>query len=174
MHVANWHGGTPGIGVGEYIESPYTRRNQLSLRQREKEAVYRGSGLNKLRDQKRVYFTSDRELARAWAVVGCGGGTLYRVRPVPPSSLEVDPDYPDGGFSARRAEVLDVVETTIAMSDDQAHHIASRHQTWSDLSPMYDEVWVPTTAARASKSRQDTGRLPAFRAVVPADRPTQA
>jgi hypothetical protein len=95
--------------------------------------------MNEVRDQKRVYFSSDRELARAWAVVGCSGGTLYRVRPVPPSSLEIDPDYPDGGFSARRAEVLEVVETTIAMSEDQANRIVGRHQTWSDLSPMYDE-----------------------------------
>lgn len=84
------------------------------------------------------------ELARGW-VVRClqveGGGALYRVQPVPPSSVEPDPDYEETGFSARRALVLEVAEDPVQMTEDQAvRAVSGRYSLWSDDSRMYDNA----------------------------------
>ncbi|NEN05739.1 hypothetical protein G3T36_07620 [Diaminobutyricibacter tongyongensis] len=68
----------------------------------------------------RVYISSDRTIARAFAALyfpesgGWGTGTLYRVAPT--GALELDPDFPGGGrnFSTTAATVLEVEETSVA------------------------------------------------------------
>jgi len=145
-----WHGGRRNIGVGGLIRSPHERRHEWSARERQVEALAQHLGYNADRDPKLVYFTTDRELARAWAATHFedeGGGSLYRVRPVPPSSLEPDPDYEPVGYSARRAEVLEVVEDLVAMDSDAAEAAIGRYATWDDyVSPMYDARCSGTSA----------------------------
>ncbi|MDO2384300.1 hypothetical protein QRB41_12920 [Mycobacterium avium subsp. hominissuis] len=100
-----------------------------------------------------MYFTTDRELARGWAthLDFEGGGSLYRVRPAPPSSLELDPDYPGVGFAARRAVVLEVVEDLVEMDDEEVQRVTNgRYTRWEDGSPVYDQdgYMLPPPAAR--------------------------
>lgn len=141
--VEYWHGGRRRIAVGDLITSPHERRRDMPRKERQLEAIARQMGYNTDRDPKRVYFTTDRELARGWAMhpmlLDEGGGALYRVKPVPPSSVESDNDYLPVGFSARRAEVLEVVEDLVQMSEADADRARAKYSTWEDYStPMYD------------------------------------
>jgi hypothetical protein len=136
-----WHGGRRNIPVGDSIKSPHERRQQWLTHERAIERIQALNGYNDDRDPKCVYFTTDRQLARGWAALHFtheGGGALYRVKPMPPSSLAADPDYLDVGFSARRALVLEVAEDDVAMDQDEANRAVNRYSVWSDLSPIYD------------------------------------
>lgn len=133
-----WHGGAPDIAVGEIIEGPARRRGRLRQEQLAQERFLARTRYSEMRDPKRVYFTTDRELARGWAVTNRDNGSLYRVRPVPSASLELDPDFPPVGFSARRAEVLEVAEIRVEMPEDEAMRACCRYITWNDDSPTYD------------------------------------
>lgn len=152
-----WHGGRRGIAVGDYIRSPQERRGELSPLEYLRESGYRYSGYNADRDPKRVYFTTDRELARGWAMNELlqkreNGGALYRVRPMPPSSVESDPDFAATGFSARRALVLEVVEDPVQMPEEDAiRATCAKYMLWTDGSRMYDdEGWMqPCSEHRA-------------------------
>ncbi|MEN4460404.1 hypothetical protein VXE65_00040 [Mycolicibacterium conceptionense] len=142
--VDYWHGGRRGIKVGDLLKGPYARKQEWSLTERniERQHLHRGI-YNSERDPRRVYFTTDRELARGWAMHAMlqaeGGGALYRVKPLPPSSLEPDPDIRATGFSARRAEVLEVVEDLVQMDEDDALRATNwKYTLWEDDSPMYD------------------------------------
>lgn len=138
--VDYWHGGRQGLNVGDLIRSPHERRYEMSSEERNLERASAKLGYNNDRDPKRVYFTTDRDLARGWAVRAVlGGGSLYRVRPVPPSSLQPDADFRGVAFSARRAEVLEVAEEVIDMTDDDAERACSlKYVTWIDGTPTYD------------------------------------
>jgi len=150
-----WHGGRRGIAVGDFIVAPDARRRQWTTFERSIERLARGSGYNVDRDPKRIYVTTDRELARGWAMNVLlrfkGGGALYRVKPLPPMSLEPDPDYAPTGFSARRAQVLEVVEDPVQMDQDEASRtVCLKYSLWVDRSPMYDVdgYMLPPTNAR--------------------------
>lgn len=142
--VDYWHGGRRGIKVGDLLKGPYERKHEWSPQERAIEEGYRQLGIyNSERNPRRVYFTTDRELARGWAMHEMlrreGGGALYRVKPLPPSSLEPDPDIRETGFSARRAEVLEVVEDPVQMDEDDALRATNwKYSLWEDDSPMYD------------------------------------
>jgi hypothetical protein len=68
-------------------------------------------------DPDLVYFTTDRDLARAWCFRS--NGALLRVEPIGP--VEPDPDYPGTSFSAAHVVVREVVEHPVTMS-----HLAAR------------------------------------------------
>lgn len=153
MSVDYWHGGRRGIAVGDMLRSPYERRREWSAIERRVEAINRRIGYDADRNPKLVYFTTDRELARGWAMhlEHEGGGSLYRVRPVPPSSLEADPDYAGVGFAARRAEVVEVVEDLVVMdAEDALRATHGKYSLWEDGSPIYDPdgYMLPPPAAR--------------------------
>lgn len=157
-----WHGGAHGLRPGDYLKSPDERRDELSHAERRFEALAAHVRYTQLRDPKRVYFTIDRNLARAWAVlvppVGGGPGALYRVRPVPPASLQEDPDYQGVGFSARRAEILEVAEPIVRMSPDDAYLACRKYRRWDDGSPQYDQdgyFLPPPQHRRLGKSAED-------------------
>lgn len=139
-----WHGGRRGITVGQFIRAPRERRREWSALERQQEAHYARHGYDSDRDPKRVYFTTDRELARGWAMNDMlaleGGGALYRVKPMPPSSLEPDPDYAATGFSARRAVVLEVAEDPVQMDAEAATRaVCAKYSLWTDGGRMYDD-----------------------------------
>lgn len=157
-----WLGGRRGITVGDYLRGPYERKQDWSHEERRVEQAYRRLGVYKERDPRRVYFTTDRELARGWATHEVlqreGGGALYRVRPVPPSSMEPDPDIAVTGFSARSAEVLEVVEDPVQMADEDAIRAMNlKYSLWTDGSPMYDYdgYMLPSPELRAVGASSD-------------------
>lgn len=81
----------------------------------------------------RVYFTTDRELARTFAAIvrdGVGHNALYRVQPI--NDMQVDPDFPAVGFQAKQALILEVAEIDVNLNSQER---AKRHQpysTWAD------------------------------------------
>ena len=135
-----WHGGRRGLRPGDFLRSPFERRNALSDRERLVEHVKDQAGYHDARDPHRVYFTTDRELARGWAVTRVrGGGSVYRVRPVPTDLLEPDPDFCEAAFSAPRAKIIEVAERTVYMTDDEAKRACClKYVLWDDGSPAYD------------------------------------
>lgn len=163
--VDYWHGGRRGIVVGDYVRSPHERRREWSALERQIEAHYRRVGYDADRDPRRVYFTTDRELARGWAMNDMlqleGGGALYQVRPVPPSSLESDRDYAGVGFSARRALVLEVAEDPVQMTEEEATRaVCAQYSLWTDDSRMYDDegYMLPPPEHRAQGATPDLYR----------------
>lgn len=64
-------------------------------------------------DRDRVYVTTNRELARAWASRS-SAGCLLRVEPQ--GELEADPDFPGISYSTNQATIVDVEEHPIKMS----------------------------------------------------------
>ena len=81
----------------------------------------------------RVYFTTDRELARAFAAmvrVGAGHSALYRVQPL--DEMEVDPDFPSVGFQAKQALILEVAETDVTLSREEQLKRQQPYLTWAD------------------------------------------
>lgn len=129
-----WHGGAPGIAVGDFIESEAALAHR-GIR-------YGSRGVE--HDAKLAYLTSDRQFARAFATrtaIFAGQGCLYRVAPVPPSSLGIDSDFAESGisFTCARARVEEVAETNIAMSARESLQVIGPHMTWADGRPIYDK-----------------------------------
>lgn len=99
-----YHGGFPGLNVGDWIEAPEVTgaRNTLSA------FTASDSGHGTRTDV--VYVTSARDAARAFAAFFPNGG-LYRVE-----AQEVvgpDPDAPTLALMCRRARVLEVVRANV-------------------------------------------------------------
>jgi hypothetical protein len=104
-----WHGGAPGRRVGDLLLPPSGTGLARTHR-----SMSLGYGLTQIgqRDD-RVYLTSDKELARAYAGMwtrqggGMGGGSLYKVAtddPLDPDADLLSPRYlvPGGLGSGRR------------------------------------------------------------------------
>lgn len=111
-----WHGGAPGRRPGDWLLPPSETGIASTVRAMSIEAGMTEIGQ---RDD-RVYLTSDRDLARAWAGIWTpdgvrhGGGSLYRVEA---ETLEPDDDLlslPDLSFQAPRARVLVVYDAHVA------------------------------------------------------------
>lgn len=113
-----WHGGAPGRRVGALLLPPSVTGIALTVRDMSVE-----SGMTEIAQRDdRVYVTTDRELARAWAGVWTadgihhGGGTLYRVDA---DDLEPDGDLlslPELSFQAPRARVVAVYDSHVPYS----------------------------------------------------------
>lgn len=81
-----WHGGVPGLRVGDLIEPGHDRAHRDGCAWCESRAVEAAggerSGIDPLSIHRdRVYLTTDREYARHYASL-FGRGDLYRVDPV--------------------------------------------------------------------------------------------
>lgn len=88
-----WHGGAPGLKVGELILPPASTGTTITL------AAYM-DGAEKLRAgyrADRVYVTTQQEAAELYAALYPEGGWVYRVQPWMP--LEPDPDCTEPGVS---------------------------------------------------------------------------
>lgn len=136
-----WHGGAPGIEVGQHIQS---------LAQLRRRGVTYGSR-NVAQDNNVVYISPIREFARAFATrteAFQGRGALYLVEPLPSSSLTADEDFPETvSLSCTRARVVAIEETNITMSDTESLTIVGPYMTWTDGRPVYDDDGYMTPAA---------------------------
>lgn len=130
-----WHGGVSGISVGDRISS---RAGGTSSADKFRRDVEQAVGYDEVRDPNRVYYTTDREVARAWASRIGGGGSLYRVIPVFPNSCAPDTDYPTVAFSTPELEVVAVEETNVRLSREDRRSRVMKYHTWDDGSPQYD------------------------------------
>jgi len=125
-----WHGGVGGLAVGDEIIPP----NDQSLGAPGHSALY-------MREARadRVYFATDRELARVFASIalrGRGAGALYRVQPI--GNMLTDPDFPAVGLHSRRALILDVEELTSPLTEEEEVRREAPYLTWDDGRPIYD------------------------------------
>ncbi|SJN24966.1 hypothetical protein FM104_04665 [Microbacterium esteraromaticum] len=128
--VELWHGGIGGLSVGSEVVPPADQEIDDPMRSSLYLAEARAD---------RVYFTSDRDLARVFAsavLKGRGSGAVYRVRPV--GNVLTDPDFPTVGYHARRALILDVEDQTEPMTSEDEQRVQSAYMTWDDGRPMYD------------------------------------
>ena len=129
-----WHGGVPGLKVGDRIR-PAASLRVLPVHY----ALDRGTDYPS--DPTRVYVTTDRQAARYYAASYIDGveplaGDVYNVRPR--GELRIDEDLPTGKhFSCASAVVVAVVERGVRMTD-AALRAGSRGSTWSDGRAMYD------------------------------------
>ncbi|WP_131812533.1 hypothetical protein [Mycolicibacterium fortuitum] len=108
-----------------------------------------------------VYFTTDRELARAWCVRS--KGALLRVEPVGP--IEPDPDFPGTSFSAAQAVVIDVAEQPVTMSQLSARKAFAAYQPESFdekgfIRPAQRLADIFAAAGRTSAAFRKAGRYP--------------
>lgn len=123
-----WHGGRAGLRIGDQLLPPIITQDQMST----------SHFMNEARVD-RVYFTTDRELARVFSAAvytGVKSSALYRVQPA--GDVEVDPDFAATGYQARRAVVLEVAETDVQLSEAERYRRTGRYLTWDDGRPMYD------------------------------------
>lgn len=125
-----WHGGIGGLAVGDEILPPTAQAAGAPGHS----ALY----MDEARAD-RMYFTTDRELARVFASIalrGRGAGALYRVQPI--GNVDTDPDFPAVGLHARRALILDVEELTSPLSSEEERRREAPYVTWDDGRPIYD------------------------------------
>lgn len=139
--VTYWHGGAPGIAAGDRLLTPVALMLSGHVY-----APRDAPGLPPTTSLERVYFTTDRQFARAHAhryelitAAGkrVGRGSLYRVRPI--GRVEEDPDYEGSGVSwcAPSGIVLEVEEPKVSMRAVDAERAIGQYCTWDDGRPMY-------------------------------------
>lgn len=140
-----WHGGWPGLEPGTVlvgsVEAPQHGIELERYRPR-----YAGSEANPT-DPNRVYFSSSRDFAKAFAArmhtrdittgVSFQHGALYRVEPL--GDVEEDPDFKVGGVSwcAPQARIVAVEDPNVMVDVYTATEIIGPFMTWSDQSPIY-------------------------------------
>lgn len=165
--ISYWHGGAPGLAVGQEIRPAIERSMPLAYINQDYDT-----------DPKRVYITTDKNLAASFASqwidakkMKSGGGTLYRVRPV--GTLETDPDFahvPGLAYSCDSAVIEKIEKRKIFETVELRLH-AEKHATWADGRKMYDEKGYllpsPELEARGITAAQlrAFGRLPELEVV---------
>lgn len=148
LDLTFWHGGAPGYATGQQIVSPARMGGLVANIPK-----VPGYGEHPGRED-RVYITTDRELARAYAWRAAlrpeGTGSLYRVTPV--GVPDVDPDYEHYAeahlsFQCAVVTVVAVEESPVVMSQTEATAATGRYMTWDDGRPMYDSdgYFIPST-----------------------------
>jgi hypothetical protein len=123
-----WHGGVPGLKVGDLIQPGHERKAKDGCPICEARAAEAAGGprpvidgLSQHRDG--VYLTTDREYARHYASLW-GRGDLYRVEPVgdPVRSTEDTIET----YVADAARVLAVYERAVLLTMKQRRHLFRR------------------------------------------------
>lgn len=156
--VQYWHGGAPGLSVGDELLSRDDAERLLT--ESTTHGLQGGYALGVTRTD-RVYFSSSRDFARAYASkfhridqttgVVFERGTLYRVEPI--GSVEDDPDFAGRSVSwcAPRARVVAVEVTDVHMEPSAANEHIGPHMTWDDGSAIYSDAgdYLPSPILRA-------------------------
>lgn len=102
-----FHGGVPGLQVGDWIEPPDVSGATHTLSDYVPEDAPHGFR----RDV--VYLTLRQDSARFFAAV-YPDGALYRVEPE--GDIEVDPDAPSEAVMCRRARIVEVVRPRVVFA----------------------------------------------------------
>ncbi len=113
-----FHGGVPGLRVGQYILPP-CETGAFSVADCTTAPEAEQARLEAVHRRDRVYLATDRRIAMLWAALypegtPDEGGWVYRVEPE--GDVEPDPDYlADDGASvcAPRARVVGIVKTGV-------------------------------------------------------------
>lgn len=129
-----WHGGVAGLEKGARILSPSASgTNPFPL------GIPEGLASYDVGRRDRVYFTTDRELARVFASLETeriGRGALYQVRPE--GVAQPDPDFEPVSWQSRSAVIVAVAESDVQMTDRERNKATGQYETWDDGSPLYE------------------------------------
>jgi len=156
-----WHGGVPLLKVGDTL-LPGGGGSFAAQ-------TIRGAGNGAQFTSGMVYFTTDRDLARAYAQslkVDGGNGALFRV--VPHGVPVRDPDYLDPApaisFMARRANIVAVEEQEVtSMAEEEIGRAFGRYQFWAPNEP----YCRPDGTVRPGPSLRAEGWTPDSFALLP-------
>lgn len=152
-----WHGGAPGLNVGDDLV-PATALDYLPV-------LYADPDYGS--DSAYVYVSTSQTLA-----MGCAAqwgshfgdrvaGDLYQVEPK--GALEVDPDYahvPDLSWRCQRATIVAVYRRPVEMTHELSIY-GLQFTTWDDGQPMYDQAGflLPISGcARLASPRRTSAR----------------
>ncbi|WP_162802117.1 GNAT family N-acetyltransferase [Ornithinimicrobium murale] len=140
-----WHGGWPGLGPGTVlVGAAEASQHGIDL------SRYKAGRLESdpfLTSPHRVYFSSNRDFAKAFASrltirdtttgIAFQRGALYRVEPL--GDVEVDPDFRDHRISwcAPRARIIAVEDPNVMVDTYTATEWLGPYMSWSDRSPVY-------------------------------------
>jgi hypothetical protein len=131
-----WHGGAPGLEVGTMLLSA-----EAAVRAGRRDTAHGAQPgyADGTTDVGQVYFTTDRELARAFCCTIPGvRGTLYRVDPIGPIAPDPDFDRHDVSWSAGGAVIVDVEEVGVTLTPTERAARFGRYMAWPSREPMYD------------------------------------
>lgn len=112
-----WHGGVPGLSVGDLIKPGHERKHHDGCQWCEARKAQAEGGdapfLDPLAKPDRVYFTSDRLYAKHYASL-YGRGWLYRVEPV--GEVEKSEEDSIESWCAPAVRVLSVYERAVLLT----------------------------------------------------------
>lgn len=130
IDIRLWHGGIPGLKVGDVLEAGHERRTHDGCPWCEARA--RGEahhGMDGPSQQQAVYVTPSREYARHYASLwGCGD--LYQVMPLGPLTRSVEDSIET--YTCERAKVLAVYDRAVLLTPSQRRRLF-REWTAADL-----------------------------------------
>ena len=116
-----WHGGVPGLRVGDLIRPGHERKPVPGCKFCEARAAEAAGGprpavdpLSRVHD--RVYLTTSREYARHYASL-YGRGDLYRVEPVGATDRSTEDSFET--YLAEQARVLAVYDRAVLLTPGQ-------------------------------------------------------
>lgn len=152
-----WHGGRAGLEPGTIlVPRAVAEREGADLSHYNMQPGY-GLGVT---DAERVYFSSSRELARAFAGriqtldpetgVIVEHGALYDVEPI--GDIEEDPDFERVSWCAPRARVISVEESDVRLTPYEITRRTGPHTSWRDGSPVYtpEGHYIPSPEQKAA------------------------
>lgn len=133
-----WHGGAPALQVGDVL---LTAEAALAAGRLDTAHSLQRGYADGTTDRRRVYFTTDREMARGY----CGlykvdtetSGSLYRVEPI--GAVEVDPDSEGRKvcWCAQSARILAVEEEQVNVDEFGAMKRLGPYMAWQNGDPIY-------------------------------------
>lgn len=118
-----WHGGVPGLRPGDLLLPPAETGASTRVDLMTAARVIPPGWMNGDRNRRdRVYLTSKRELARAFAWgqgqrTGDRRGALYIARPI--GQYSPDPDMVEHSIECERAEVITVYDPHVHMTESR-------------------------------------------------------
>lgn len=136
MSLRLWHGGVPGLGVGDLIVPGHQRKPVAGCAFCEARAAQAAGGATPALDPlalhgDRVYLSTDREYARHYASL-YGYGDLYRVEPLGDVQRSTEDSFET--YLAASARVLAVYARAVLLTASQRRAL--------------DRAWAAADAAR--------------------------
>lgn len=136
-----WHGGAPGLQVGDVLMSRIMQAQQPLQR-----VALAPRPFDEVTLHDRVYFSDNEDFARAYAYQHelatpsgtiVSRGTLYEVEPV--GSIEEDEDFAGCAVSwcSPSAVITAVLDIDVRMRERDAVRAIGEYCTWDDGRPMY-------------------------------------